>query len=339
VLKILLRVNEISPVHVGEHMELKNTPWIPAEVWVIQSKELLAGGLANAIASSLLNPFDVVKVRLQTQPLGAPIYRNFATALQSIAQQEGIFRKWGGLWFPGLPASILREMGYSSFRFGLYPLIRDFYSSFHDSKQSSLLIKVFAGLTTGGLGSAMANPTDLIKIRFQSEAGLLGVDGRYETGLHKGQFPTYSSTRRAFVEIWRQEGIAGLYRGAIPTMSRAGVLAAAQLSSYDHSKSWLKSQGLFGEGVRLHVTCSVISAFLTACASQPFDTVKSRYMADISKNYAGPIECAIKIFRTEGLTGFYRGWIPSFLRFAPHFTIAFPLWEQIRHLFGLGFFK
>lgn len=42
-----------------------------------------------------------------------------------------------------------------------------------------------AGLTSGAIGSFIANPTDLIKIRQQGEAGLI-KNGIYVTGLHQG---------------------------------------------------------------------------------------------------------------------------------------------------------
>ena len=44
-----------------------------------------------------------------------------------------------------------------------------------------------------------------------------------------------------------------LVRHMQPTMVRAGFLAAAQLSSYDHTKFYLKKEGIMNEGVKLHV--------------------------------------------------------------------------------------
>lgn len=61
----------------------------------------------------------VIKVRLQTQrpPF---LYRSSWHAVQRIVAEEGLFAAWGGLWLPGMGASILREVSYSSLRFGLY---------------------------------------------------------------------------------------------------------------------------------------------------------------------------------------------------------------------------
>lgn len=68
------------------------------------------------------------------------------------------------------------------------------------SWQVPLYKKFAAGMTTGAVGSALANPTDLVKIRFQREAGRIGADGLYASGLHKGKAPAYRNTFVAFAE-------------------------------------------------------------------------------------------------------------------------------------------
>lgn len=73
------------------------------------ARELGAGGISCAIVSSIFNPLDVTKVRLQTQsqltqnPSSGPMYRSFRHCVTRIVAEEGIL----GLWTPGLAASVL----------------------------------------------------------------------------------------------------------------------------------------------------------------------------------------------------------------------------------------
>jgi hypothetical protein len=195
--------------------------------------DLLAGGLANAISSSFLNVFDSAKTRIQLDSTGK-VYHSLPQALPKIYAEEG----FTGLLTPGLKAGVIREMSYSSFRFGMYSPCRNFYNSLlnGDTKfgDSSLAVKFLSGVTVGLLGSSAANPTDLVKIKFatrylifrlQAEHGKI-VDGRYTTGLRKGHTPVYqsSATIQAFVKIYKLEGgIRGLYRGVNVTAIRAGI--------------------------------------------------------------------------------------------------------------------
>ena len=70
----------------------------------------------------------------------------------------------------------------------------------------------------GAIGSSIATPTDLVKVRFQAEGRLL-----------PGQSPRYSSTAAAFRQIWHAEGVRGLYVGVLPTVKRAAILTATQV--------------------------------------------------------------------------------------------------------------
>lgn len=58
----------------------------------------------------------------------------------------------------------------------------------------SLFSKIMAGLTSGAIGSFLANPTDLVKIRQQGEAGLL-KNGIYVTGLQKGTIDCFFTSK------------------------------------------------------------------------------------------------------------------------------------------------
>ncbi|GFH30205.1 uncoupling protein, partial [Haematococcus lacustris] len=50
--------------------------------------------------------------------------------------------------------------------------------------EAPLLIKIAAGLTTGALGIMVASPTDLVKVRMQSEGKLApGVPRKYPSAL------------------------------------------------------------------------------------------------------------------------------------------------------------
>eukprot|EP00941_MAST-03F_sp_MAST-3F-sp1_P001476 g1476.t1 len=294
---------------------------------------------------------DVCKIRLQNQAqLGSAeekLYSGFTDAVSKIIRQEGVFSfRNSGLWLPGMTPSMFREFGYSSFRFGLYPTIKSFYSP-RDGEEGAdigLVRKMAAGLTTGGLGSALANPFDLIKIRMQREAGRIGSDGTYQTGLRKGYPPTYTGMFDAFRKISKTEGVRGLYVGVSATMGRAALLAAGQLASYDHTKSTLGPRGIYilNDDWKLHIIASLVAGLAATTLSQPVDTIKSRLMADsIGKQlYKGPIDCFIKTLRHDGLRrGLFCGWLPSYCRLGPHFILAMPLWEQVRRILGLGYLR
>lgn len=77
--------------------------------------------MAAATAACVTHPLDLLKVALQTQQ------EEKLTTLQitrKIIQQEGI----GGL-FHGLSASVVRQLTYSTVRFGIYEAGKQYYGS------------------------------------------------------------------------------------------------------------------------------------------------------------------------------------------------------------------
>ena len=77
----------------------------------------------------------------------------------------------------------------------------------------------------GAIGSAIANPTDVALIRFQSD-----------NSLPKEERRNYKNVVDALSRIGREEGIKGLWTGAIPTIFRAMSLNSSQLVSYNEAK-------------------------------------------------------------------------------------------------------
>lgn len=48
--------------------------------------------------------------------------------------------------------------------------------------------------------------------------------------------------------------------------------------------------------------------------------------------YNGLTDCAWKITRTEGLTAFYKGFAPSYLRQGPHSALLLIFWDGLKDL-------
>merc|ERR1712080_636182 len=86
----------------------------------------------------------------------------------------------------------------------------------------------------------------------------------------------YSSVFNALARIYKEEGVATLWRGATPTMARAMVVNAAQLASYSQAKQFIMGTGYIQEGIFCHFVASMISGLVTTIASMPVDIAKTR---------------------------------------------------------------
>lgn len=96
------------------------------------------GGLASGGAACFTHPLDLLKVTLQTQQEGKI---SMLQLTGKILRQQGIF----GL-YNGLSASLLRQLTYSTTRFGIYEIgKKDFGNGF----LGKILLAGFAGAAGG----------------------------------------------------------------------------------------------------------------------------------------------------------------------------------------------
>ncbi|XP_060069210.1 mitochondrial substrate carrier family protein ucpB-like [Ylistrum balloti] len=286
-------------------------------------------GISNMSAATITNPVDVIKIRMQLenelatqkgiQVLKNRYYDGFLKGGVRIVSDEGI----RGL-YKGIVPSLMREGSYSTIRMGAYEPVKVLFGA-TDPAHTPLWKKICAGALTGAIGSSIAVPTDLVKVRMQGCTKLVG------------ETPRYRSTFSAFSEIVRQNGIRGLYVGVGPTVKRAAILTATQIPTYDHTKHTILNAGLMTEGAPLHVTASMVAGFMTALTTSPVDVVKTRIMnqKQDSKVYKSAFDCFLKTLRSEGPLGLYKGFIPNWMRIGPHTTIAFFIFEQLRKIIGI----
>ncbi|CAE7819915.1 Ucp2 [Symbiodinium sp. CCMP2592] len=271
----------------------------------------------------------MITVRLQVDS-GGTLYRGFRQSAVRIFREEGVL----GLWLPGLVATWMRAFTQTGLRLGLYPSIKRLYQR-AGLGNDTLAVKICSGATTGSFGAALANPIDLVRVRLQGEAGLLR-NGVYTTGLHAGHGPRHAHTVRAFVDIFQQEGLGGLWRGVSANVARASLLSSAQLTTYDQCKQVAVRAG-WVDGPRLHLCSSCLSGFVAQIACMPADVVKTRVQCGAGV-FQSPLQCAAYILREEGPRGFYRGFAPAAARQVPVMAVQMPIVEQLRkRLFGLSY--
>jgi len=270
------------------------------------------GGLASIIAEFGTFPIDLTKTRLQIQGQKLDIqhatlkYQGMTDCFLKVFKQEGVKALYAGIW----PA-VLRQATYGTIKFGTYYSLKDIITKrYRQDTSENVSVNVFCAVIAGVVSSAIANPTDVLKVRMQ-------VGGHSNLGLVA-----------CFKEVYMHEGISGLWRGVSPTAQRAAVISAVDLPVYDFCKSYLLP--VFGNTSTNHLISSVIASLGSAVASTPIDVVRTRLMNQrnlkscTSKHiYTSTYDCFVQTFRNEGFWAFYKGFVPTWVRMGPWNIIFF----------------
>ncbi|KAI3319207.1 putative dicarboxylate carrier protein [Xylariaceae sp. AK1471] len=266
------------------------------------------GGSASSMAACVTHPLDLVKVRLQLRSGDAP--KNMSGTFMHIVRTSGP----RGL-YDGLTASLLRQMTYSTVRFGVYEDLKRRFTP--EGQKSSLPLLIGLSSFSGLLGGLAGNAADVVNVRMQQDAALPASQKRhYRHGLD------------GMLRMARTEGLSSWFRGVWPNSTRAALMNASQLASYDTFKVMLMTYTPLGDTTTTHFASSLLAGFVATTICSPVDVIKSRVMsAHTNKSLLSFIS---EIYAKEGVTWMFKGWVPAFLRLGPQTICTFLFLEAHR---------
>ena len=280
--------------------------------------QLSTAGLSCACSQTTVHWTETTMVRQQLAKKAD--VGNLYSMTARIAREEG-FRAL----YRGYSAAMVREMTYSSIRFGLYDPIKVLMGA-TDPKTTPFWKKVAAGLSAGAFAASLMSPTDLLKIRMQKQTG---------------EFKSMAYHARQIISE-PPGGLRNLYHGVFTTITRAAVLGATKMATYDQCKYELKREdGYFGwkeEGLgryKVQFAASIATGLAVTCTTSPVTNARTHIMSAPPGTFRSTFHCWGDIIRTQGPFGLYRGFGSQWARFGPYAIVQFLVWEQLRQAAGM----
>lgn len=271
-----------------------------------------------ASGDSLILHKTVVSTATQQQH-----YRGIFGTIATISREEG-FRSL----YNGLNAGLQRQMCFASVRLGMYEPVKRQYQRLlrvrGDSRGGFLDIsaRIMAGMTTGGMAVMVAQPTDVVKVRFQAQSKMAASSSKI----------LYTGTWQAYKHIFTSEGIRGLWRGTLPNIGRNAIVNVSEIVCYDLVKELILVKGLMQDNIPCHFTSAVVAGFCATLCASPIDVIKTRYMNSAPGKYRGAIDCAVQTMAREGPQAFYKGFMPSFSRLVSWNIVMWLSYEQLKRV-------
>ncbi|KIY67907.1 mitochondrial carrier [Cylindrobasidium torrendii FP15055 ss-10] len=271
-------------------------------------KDLTAGTAGGVCQVLVGQPFDIVKVRMQTAPKGT--YSGMVQCAGGILKNEGPLAFYKGTLTPLLGIGVC-----VSIQFGAIEWMKRFYSSRNlqngtggpgglELGHGQLFV---AGAVAGIANGVVSGPVEHIRIRLQTQSATN---------------PIYKGPWDAMKKIYAQRGIAGIYKGQAITLIREtsgyGVYFWAyeklvqremRIKNIRRDEINPANAVLFGAGAG-YVLWAVI---------YPIDMIKSRMQTDgfspaTGQKYSSTWNCVKTVWKTEGAGAFMRGLGPTLIR-------------------------
>lgn len=269
----------------------------------------LAAGTAGGIAQVLVGqPFDIVKVRMQTSAKGT--YTGMLHCAGGILKNEGPLAFYKGTLTPLLGIGVCVSIQFGVLEYAKRIFTAQNLARGEGGEEGKMLgggQLVIAGVAAGLANGVVSGPVEHIRIRLQTQSNT--------NPMYKGPF-------NAMKQIVSQYGIAGLFKGQAVTFLREATGYGVYFLAYEK----LVQREMTQKGIRRDQINPMNSVLYGATAGYalwaviyPIDMIKSRMQTDgftpsTGQKYASARDCVRKVWRTEGISAFTRGLGPTLIR-------------------------
>lgn len=312
------------------------------------SADFWAGYLSGAVGILIGNPLDLIKVRLQAQPAGAIATTTATTTANSAVSAAAVAAyQSSSAWSRhfGSSASLVTGtaapiIGYGALNALLFVSYNRTEAALNTifSSQGSLWSTWLAG-AVGGLATwVVSTPTELIKCRAQ---------------LSTPPISSWAITK----QVWRNEGIRGLYFGGSVTALRDSIGYGFYFWSYEISTRWLAAdpnqEPSFQHEAAKVLLCGGLAGIVTWLSIFPLDVIKTRVQTQpfglrletsplLSSQEIphierkGAIQMTREAFREGGYSVFFRGLTVCSVRAFIVNAVQWSVYEWVMHELGQG---
>jgi len=292
--------------------------------------------IAGSIGATFVYPIDLVKTRMQNQRskkfVGQVLYKNSLDCFKRVLKNEGVRGLYSGL----LP-QLVGVAPEKAIKLTMNDLVRSKYRS--PTGHIPLPAEILAGCIAGGSQVVFTNPLEIVKIRLQV-MGEAGKQAAAEAGANVASGAT--SGRTSAMQIVRQLGLFGLYKGSGACLLRDIPFSGIYFPTYAHLKSDVFHEGKNGKKLASHelllagAGAGVPAAFLVT----PADVIKTRLQVAARSGettYSGIMDAFVKIMKEEGPRAFFKGGIARVMRSSPQFGVTLFAYEKLHTYFPVDF--
>ena len=221
---------------------------------------LIAGSIARVTAAVVVSPIEMFRTRIQATS-GTGVFRETLGRLRRMVETQGITSLWRGLTL-----TMWRDVPFSGFYWWGYEATRNTITNVRDRQReltvdsapniprprahsrskenhtATFIDSFIAGATSGAVAALITTPFDVGKTRQQvfehsprNQSHNTSIQGKDTVR------PEERSMPRFLYHIWREEGMAGLFRGWAARCLKVAPACAIMISSYEVGKKMARN--------------------------------------------------------------------------------------------------
>ncbi|GJJ11362.1 hypothetical protein Clacol_005594 [Clathrus columnatus] len=182
---VILGAGPAHAVHFGTYEAIKE---------LAGGNTALAGASSTIASDALMNPFDVIKQRMQMHNSG---YRSLWHCATTVYRSEGL-----SAFYVSYPTTLIMSVPFTAVQFTVYEELK---KRLNPTGVYSPMTHIVAGGLAGGVAAGITTPLDVAKTLLQTRGRSEDLEIRQSRGMID-----------AFRIIWQRDGFRGFTRGLSP---------------------------------------------------------------------------------------------------------------------------
>lgn len=296
-------------------------------------KSFISGGVGGACCVLVGHPLDLVKVRMQT---GGTALANSSVfgMLSNTLKTEGVRGLYRGVAAPLTAVSPMFAVSFWSYDVG-QRMVKSYgqWGMTNDEKLQPYTLSMkevcMAGAISAIPTTGIMAPSERIKCLLQVQAN----------DVEKGGKARYSGMTDCAKQLFKEGGLASVYKGTGATLARDIPGTIAYFGMYEFAKKELmRLQGIDPNKGQLSVPAVLTAGGLAGMACWtvgiPFDVIKSRYQTAPEGKYNGLVDVYKSLIKEEGYAALFKGIRPALIRAFPANAACFLGMEASKKMLG-----
>lgn len=173
-------------------------------------------------------------------------------------------------------------------------------------------------LVSGGAAGAVSRtataPLDRLKI-------LLQVHGSSKNNM---------TIKSGFKQMLKEGGVKSLWRGNGINVIKIAPESALKFMAYEQFKRIIHGGGDREIGVMERFAAGSLAGATAQTIIYPMEVLKTRLALRKTGQYSGMIDCAVKVYKHDGIKVFYRGYLPNIMGIIPYAGIDLAIYETLK---------
>lgn len=128
----------------------------------------------------------------------------------------------------------------------------------------------------------------------------------------------------------KEGGFSSLWRGNGINVMKIAPESAIKFAAYEKVKRLIRGDEKRQLTIYERFLAGACAGGVSQTAIYPLEVLKTRLALRKTGQYSGIVDAAHKIFKTEGLRSFYRGYVPNMLGIIPYAGIDLAVYETLK---------